>query len=436
MATERPSALRAHGVAAAGFLILFAGARPALAQEQLGGSAPVRVYDMPRPAYDPPGILQRGFLIHGEASEAATYDDNILASPQRVIGDFISDTNESATAVSQWSRHSLSGHIFGEQQVYARHATENAFQFGADGSGRIDIARDSYAQVDVAAAQLAQPRATPQLDATAVGRPVYNNYSGTASVFGRRMRWFDKAGVTVHETAYINAFLASGSGTQFVYFNRLGHNFSDYFNIYIDTNYAQHEWRVKPEFRNFNLLTTLLGTQFQIPDVLSVTLAVGAIRQDYYYAAFSTLVSPTFNLDFIWNITPLTTFFFNGQRQILGTENFCGGTPGACAVGNLNPDQRNTLEDTQAIIGAQHEFRHNLLGQFRFKYERDEFDFSGLIDDTYNFTVNARYLINRHWEANLDYAHNSRTANQPGNHVYNTGPFEENVVSLTLKGRL
>src|SRR5262249_802916 len=149
----------------------------------------------------PPGILQRGFLLHADGWETVTYDDNILASPSRIVGDLISDSNESVTAASQWSRHSLYGHIFGEQQVYRIHSTENAYQFGADGTGRLDIARDVYAQVELTGAQLAQPRATPQLDATAVGRPIYNNYVGTAYVYGSRMRWFDKAGVTVHETS-------------------------------------------------------------------------------------------------------------------------------------------------------------------------------------------------------------------------------------------
>ena len=84
----------------------------------------------------------------------------------------------------------------------------------------------------------------------------------------------------------------------------------------------------------------------------------------------------------------------------------------------------------------QHEFWHDILGQARFRYQRDHFDFNGLTDKTYVFGVNARYLINRFLEADFDYTYRRRSANLPADRTFNSGPFTENVVSLTLKGAL
>jgi hypothetical protein len=432
----RRKALSARSLAAVSVLSLVAGTNRAEAQDDPDIAQTVHVYEMARAAYDPAGIMQGSFLILADASESAAYDDNIFASNKRIAEDFVNTTNEILSAGSQWLKHSLSGRIFATQQVYANHSTENVYTFGGEGTGRLDITNDVYVQGELAAAQLAQSRATPEMDANAVGRPFYNTYTGTASAYTKRNKWFDRFGVSVHKNAYISSSDASRSGTQYIYFNRTGRDLSPFLNVYVEGAYAMHEWVRRPEFRNFDLLTAVIGGRFQIPEVLDLIVSVGALRQDFHYAAFDTLVTPTFNAQLLWNIMPLTSVILTGDRTVLGTETFCGGTPAACAAGAVRPDQRNTREATTAVAGIQHEFRHNLLGEIRFRYERDTFDFNGLIDNTFTLNLNARFLINRHWEAQLEYAHNVRIANLPENRTFNTGPYDENVVSLTLKAGL
>ena len=432
----RRKALRARYLAAVCVLSLAAGTNRALAQDEPDIAQTVHVYEMARPAYDSAGIMQGSFLIFADGSQTAAYDDNIFASNKRIAEDFVSTTNEILSAGSQWLKHSLSGRIFATQQVYANHSTENAYTYGGEGAGRLDVTNDVYLQGQVAAAQLAQPRATPEMDANAIERPVYNTYTGTASAYAKRNKWFDRFGVSVHKNAYISSSNASRSGTQYIVFNRIGRDLSPFLNVYVEGSYAMHEWVHRPEFRNFDLLTSVIGGRFQIPGVLDLIVSAGALRQDFHYSAFDTLVTPTFNAQLLWNVMPLTSVILTGDRTVFGTETFCGGTPAACAAGAVRPDQRNTRESTTAVAGIQHEFRHNLLGEIRFRYEHDRFDFNGLIDNTFTLNLNTRFLINRHWEAQLEYAHNVRTANLPENRTFNTGPYDENVVSLTLKAGL
>lgn len=172
-----------------------------------------------------------------------------------------------------------------------------------------------------------------------------------------------------------------------------------------------------------------------IAEVLDAEIGLGALRQSFLHDAFKTLVAPTFRAQLTWNILPLTSIIATADRTVTGTETFCGGNPTACA-GAAATDRRNTRESTAALAGIQHEFIHDLLAEARFRYERDVFDFNRLVDNTYSASANMRYLLNRHWEADFEIAHDVRTANHPNDRTYNTGPYTENVVSFMLKAAL
>ena len=109
---------------------------------------------------------------------------------------------------------------------------------------------------------------------------------------------------------------------------------------------------------------------------------------------------------------------------------------------SLNP-QQPTLASilrqhgyvTGAVLGsAVLDHRFGLNQGFDFYY--DHFDFNGLTDRTFAVRADVRYLINRYLQASLDYTWRKRTANMPDDRTFNSGPFSENVVSLTLKAAL
>jgi len=97
---------------------------------------------------------------------------------------------------------------------------------------------------------------------------------------------------------------------------------------------------------------------------------------------------------------------------------------------------RSLLELTSAELGVQHEFWHNILGEARFRYERDKFDFVNLIDNNYSMNLDGRYLISQNFEFDLTFAHNVRNANLPNVLLYNTGPYTENTVSFAIKAAI
>ena len=439
-----PQSLQAGISGAAVLITAFAASSPAGAGGWPRESTPLTVslYEAPNPDYSPPGINLDSFLISPTFSETAAYDDNIFASDRNVAGDFVNTTNEGVAIASQWSRHSLIGHLYSAQQVYADHSAESANTYDADASGRLDITGDSFLQLDGGFIQQPQLRASPESSTSGTGRPLYNTSNGTLNFDQRLNRWVERAQANVVRIDYITAGNGGRDAVTQTYGDRVSYDISDQFSLFVQASYAHRDWDVRPSERNFDTFTGLAGVSIEIPTIVEADIGVGALRQSYANSAFQTLVAPTATVQVTWNVLPLTSALANIDRTVTGTETFCGEKSGVCQNSG-NPQQvtpgtgqRNTLAMTIAEIGAQYEFWHDLLGAVRFRYERDEFDFNNLVDDTYAVSANGRYLINRNLEADLDYTYRVRTANLPNDRTFNSGPFNENVIAVSLKAGL
>lgn len=429
---------------AATLMTAFGSANPAGAEGWPRESTPqtVPLYETASPEYSPPGINLDSFLVLPTFSETAAYDDNIFASDQNVASDFVNTTNEGIAIASQWSRHSLSGHLYSAQQVYADHSSESANTYDADATGRLDITGDSFLQLDGGFIQQPQLRASPESSTSGTGRPLYNTGTGTLNFIQRLNRWVERAQTNVIRIDYITAGNAGRDALTQTYSDRVSYDLSDQFSLFVQASYAHRDWDVRPSERNFDTVSGLGGISVEIPTVVEADIGVGALRQSYANNTFQTLVAPTASVHVTWNVLPLTSVLADIDRTVTGTETFCGERAGACQTsGNgqqVTPGtgQRNTLTTTLAQIGVQHEFWHDLLGAARFRYERDEFDFNNLIDDNYAINANGRYLINRNLEADLDYTYRVRAANLPNDRTFNSGPFNENVIAVSLKAGL
>jgi hypothetical protein len=191
-------------------------------------------------------------------------------------------------------------------------------------------------------------------------------------------------------------------------------------------------------------LTGLAGFSVDVPGILQAEISLGVVQQSYRDSVFKDLVTPIATERLVWNIEPLTSIVLTADRAVFGTETFCNINAGTCSnsSGGLLPGspgltpERNSLQITTGDIAVQHEFFHDILGEAGVRYERDHFDFNGLTDRTFAVRADVRYLINRYLEASLDYTWRKRTANMPDDRTFNSGPFRENVVSLTLKAAL
>jgi hypothetical protein len=180
----------------------------------------------------------------------------------------------------------------------------------------------------------------------------------------------------------------------------------------------------------------------QISELIALEVGAGVISQHYTFSSFNDLVTPAFNGNLTWNILPLTTLLASVNRTITGLETFCDNisTSSVCAAlprSNLSSlaSQRGSLAISSAEIGVQHEFWHDLLGQASFRFEEDKFNPLGLVNRNYAVDLAARLLVNRNLELDASYQLGIRTANQDIQ-LYNSGPYQANTVSLTLKAAM
>jgi hypothetical protein len=405
--------------------------------------ATLPVYRMPRPFYDSAGIKLGSFLLFPGASEALGYDDNIFASDLHRASDMVNTTSESVSAASQWAKHSLRAEFLANQEIYSQHAANNGYTWSAQASARADLTAEAQFQLDGGFIQQPLLRGSPEEESGAK-RPVFNTTDVKAGYIQHDGPAANQLEFSLHDVAYISAQDASRSGTRFGYRDRVSYDLSSNVGLFFQGEFARQHWLRRADLRNFDLLTGIFGIAVEIPASLHAEFGAGVLRQSFNNSSFDSLVAPTAHEELIWNVLPLTSIIATVDRTIIGTETFCdiGASPCRSLSGSVLPGdpslapRRDSLQTTTLDLGVQHEFFHDLLGEARFGYDRNHFDFNGLTDRVYSLRLNGRYLINRVFEADFDYTYRQRTANMPQDRTFNSGPFEENVVTFTLKAGL
>jgi hypothetical protein len=406
--------------------------------------AVVPVERLSRPLYEPAKIELGPFLLAPSLTETATGDDNIFANDRHKAGDVIFSTQEDATLESQWPQDSAAIRLDHVYQEYAGHHDENADTYGAQSEFHFAPLESASLALIAGFQQQPQERNSAQADRLAQRRPIYN----TTLVAGRYSqdwnRWHNDLTVGATQTAYIAHADAQRSSIQVRYRDRLSFALTGDTWSFVQVGYSTQDWLIKPDERNLNTQTAMAGFTVEIADIVDADVGAGVLRQEYIFPGFKDLVTPTFSTHLTWNILPMTTLLLSGERTVTGLETFCDGnnivSNPACAalsggtLANLR-NQLGALEVTGAEIGLQHEFWHNLLGEIRFRFERDKFDPVHLVDNNYSVDVSSRFLVNRNMELNLTYMLNIRTANQ-GLLLYNSGPYQANMISLALKASL
>jgi len=436
--------VRVCGLAAAGCALVSApGARGQAAGPAAAQPSTVPVYQLPRPDYDPAGIRLDTFLLLPTLSEQLGYDDNIFASDRFQTGDTVNTTSESVALNSQWARDALKARLFAAQEIYFRHSANNGYVWGGETTGHYEPSAQAAFDFDASLIQQPLRRGTPEFT-DAAKRPVFNTLDLDGGYVQRLTDASNRMELSVRQIAYIASDDGTRSGTRYTGTDRFSYDISAGMSVFVQGSYAEHNWRRRSELRDFSLLTGLAGMTFELPERFQAEFGAGVLREDFRNSAFDSLVAPIVSEQMIWNVLPLTSIIANVGRTVIGTETFCDSSAGSCisASGGALPGTapfgqiRSTLDTTFAEIGVQHEFYHDLLGLVRLRDQRDHFDFNGLTDRTYVLSLNLRYLINRNLTADLDYIYRNRSANLPNDRTFNSGPFTENVVSVSLRAGL
>lgn len=279
-------------------------------------------------------------------------------------------------------------------------------------------------------------------------RPVYNLWGGSITytqILGPLVEQFR---VAMDQIAFIYAADVFASHQDRLLANRVTLDGRTLLNPFIEVGYLRNDQLFHPFDQSFQNLSILAGLHGFEDTVIDAELAAGLQRETYTNPLFHPLVAPVVYAKFIWEFLPLTSLAGTVAYANSGVESFCNAAP-LCEVldtGVIEPvpstgpggnafftTHRSTLLKFNSRVLLQHEIWHDFMAEAGVEYDRYNFSLNNLIDSDTVLTTGLRYLINRYAEARVNYFHRGRAANFPFDYTYNTGPYAEDQIAISVK---
>jgi hypothetical protein len=342
--------------------------------------------------FGPLGIRSPNNMIWKPAVElTGGYDTNVPRSLQKQGSPFWMVAPE-LLAKSDWSRHEF---VFEGKSSYTWYTNPEVENFNKPmidlkTKTRIDIARDTRADLESRFNLAADSPGNPNDPEDIKKPPIYMVYGSTAGITQR----FNRLEVTVKgsadRTAYQDAELNDG-GTldltdrnynQYAIGLRGAYEVSPGIKPFVEVggDKRKHDpTTCSCEDRNSDGRTFKGGVQFELTRKLTGEVSVGEITRDYADPGLPTLRGTLVDGALIYYATPLTTLKFDAKTSV--AESSIAGVSGT-----LTRDY--TLQ-------ADHSFRRWLIGTLKAGYGTDDYDGLDRLDKRYFVSAGLIYKLNR-----------------------------------------
>src|SRR5919206_3265727 len=119
------------------------------------------VFQRARPDYDPLGVRAGAFRIFPRAEVAEACNDNIFATKNNEVDDFITLLRPQIRAESDWGRHALGFQAGAENGRYFDHTGEDYLDGYVSTDGRIDIVHNTFLRTGLGWQHLHEDRGSP-----------------------------------------------------------------------------------------------------------------------------------------------------------------------------------------------------------------------------------------------------------------------------------
>jgi len=433
-AMVRSAALALAALVAATDLI----AGPAHAQSYYDRSSVTDVTARAHPQYDAAGEHVGDFTVYPRASVTDIYDDNVYALPKKTGGDIVTLT-PSVDISSNWSRNSLGVHLQYERDQYLDQPSENSNEYALSANAGIDVDSRSKLSFNLGAAQLTEPRSDPD-SIVGVLEPVrYDLINGGAAAYREFGRFRLDLSAAASYYSFYNVQLAPGAydiGGNDIFV--AGGN--QYYNEAARDEVATSEtlrlsWAIDPNIAIFTQFQPnqsnfiheplaalgsynstgyeiLTGVNGQLTHLIRYDAGIGYMDQHYSSAQISDVTGIAFNVDAIYNITPLLTLKASGNHSIQPA-----GIPGSAAS-----------DVDSASVSADYELLKNLIISPYLAYYHYIYPGTTRIDSRNSGGISATYLINSMLGLTASYFY----IEQLSNGHFGGYNFNDNRLSLAL----
>lgn len=357
----------------------------------LGRRRGVTVMARQREGYDALGVRQGSFILFPEAALSAGYDSNVSGGPNG-DSDVYGQLTARARLVSDWSLHDLAVAAAVSERLYLDNSDASEFTYRLNARGRYDLSRGHNLNGSVSTRQEAQSRtsiseAIPTLEPTIYQASSFE--AGSDNSFGRiklnvagRYSTFDYddsldvAGNPIdndYRNYDLQEYLLGG-----------GYEIGSGREVFASINYSQrrYDMPVTAAIRDSDGVEILVGLRSDITPLIRGRIGFGYITQDFDNPAFEDRSDIAIDVELAYLATELVTVNLSARRY---TENVSNTSAAA-------------LLTTSYILGADYEFRRNIILSAAVEYSHGDYvGIPGSADLT-ALHLDGRWLVNRNYE--------------------------------------
>ncbi len=361
------------------------------------------------------------FQLYPKVEVSAEFTDNLYRRENNKVADEIIRVAPSALLQSEWANHMLyfSGGL--AKGMHVNTASENYLNWYAGTGGRLDIEEDEYFNGNLRYSRDQELRGSPD-DTGSTEPTLYSTYTADLSYTRRGTSIYNRGLYTFNRYDFDDAGNVNNDDR-----DRNEHEFSwrvgwedvpgmvYYIEPAVNTRIydqkrddgglerSSHGWRI------------LAGLNWDVSGVSYAEAGVGYMSQNYDDAALDTISGWSMNGKFLWNTTELVTMTAEAQRSI--NETTQTGASGILA--------------TRGSFTIDYEAFYNLILDTKLGWRNDDYQGgTSRTDDTWTYSVGARYLINENYYGLMRLSHEERDSSRAGS------SYIDNRIIFTLGAQI
>lgn len=406
---------------ASAVLLAVSAAAPAFAQTE---SRTTTVMDRQRPELDPLGGKAGGFTIYPSVEVEEVYNDNIFATQNNTIDDFITTFRPAVRIVSDWNQHYLGFNGSADVVRYWSNDQEDHETADLRVDGRIDIRRDTNVTGAAGYEKGSEERGSVN-DAGGITPTEFDVVSLDAGVFNQWNRVSVSADGSIRQRDFDDVRTTTGTVNnddrdrdEYKLDVRGGYEIQEQYEAFAQLILTSVDYLDRLDDNGLNRDSEGYeirgGARIDFTGILFGDVFIGYLNRDYDDPTLRSVDTVVGGLDLTWNVTPLTTVIGGFTREVSETTL-------AAASGTLK---------TEYKVSVDHELLRNLILSARAAMSTEEFEGIAREDDYLNAGIGAKYMLNRNFSLVLDYDYEERDSNVAGS------DYETNKILLRLRAQL
>ena len=374
-----------------------------------------------RPDYEALGGRVGSFIVYPKVTVGEFYNDNIFATEDDEVDDFITVIEPTVQVKSDWGRHALSFEGGAEIGLYADESDENYQDYFAGAAGRVDVTEATYLGANGSFQHLHEERGSPD--------DVRGEEPTEFDRFGGRLKGF-------HDLGRVNLTLEGGilrfdfddvdaaggeinnddrDRDRYDGSLRVGYEIVPEYEAFVRGGYDVIDYDDSEDDNGFDRdsegFGVVGGVKIDFGGLIFGDFFAGYSYRNYDDSDLKTVDGVDVGADFTWNVTPLTTITAGVARIIEETTQV----------------DASGFYATTGTVGVDHELLRNLIVGASGGVENDNYKGIDREDWIYTAGASVDYFLNRHVFMGANYNFRHRNSDVTG-----IDDYYENIVGVTV----